>query len=363
MDEERVHANDSVRRAAVVDLYLRCVAAKPVEVTVALAWRREAEWSSDLRVATSMTFASSVQLPSRRPVRALLVAALATIAAATGGCEVNVSTGDSGDDAEPKAPVAAGSRTFAERADAICTEHASRVRAIGNRLGIPKQPDQYAAYDRERTTAAANQLDALERLVPPADQKQAYAGWLENHRAYVRTFEQGVAAAQARDEQAYKRHSQERFALGSKQLAVAKEFGMQACSRTLPSDAEAEVRELVTRVLTGQDPKQSCQSEVTRAFIESNAGGSISECEVVLSELARDGATVTFTGFSGVDEVLASAKVRFSTRQGKAPKALTYDLIYEEGRVPGWRLDSAFDPQTVQPSSPAAGASGSAVTS
>lgn len=291
--------------------------------------------------------------------RRLLAASALLAAAALAGCEVTINAGDGGGDEPTPAPVAAGSRSFAERADAVCTDHARRVRAIGDRLGLPQSLEQQARYDRERAAASAAQLAALERLVPSAANRAAYAAWLDNHRAYVRTYEQGAAAAAAGDQAAHAELSRERLALGTEQVQAARALEMAACSRTLPADATAEVRDLVARVLTGEDPVTSCEQEVTQAFIDSNAGGSLLACEEVLTGLQRDGATVSFQGFSGVDEVLASAKVRFSTQRGKQPKALTYDLIYVEGRVPGWRIDSAFEPPaTTQPSAPPSSSSG-----
>lgn len=273
------------------------------------------------------------------------MAAALSLATMLGACEVTINAGDGDDGPAPAPPSApAGSRSFAERADAVCVDHARDVAAIGARLGLPQGLAQQATYDRERARASAQQLAALARIVPPADARAAYDELLANHRAYVRAYEAGAAAAAAGDQAAFERASRERLAIGTEQLRLAQSLQLRACSRTLPPAAVAEVRDLVARVLTGADPRRSCELEVTQAFIDSNIGGSLAACETELAALAQDGATVSFIGFSGVDDVIASARVRFSTQRGKAPKVLTYDLIHGDGRRGGWRIDSAYEP-------------------
>ncbi len=110
------------------------------------------------------------------------------------------------------------------------------------------------------------------------------------------------------------------------------------------------MQRVVERVLLGQDPDGSCANDITEQFLETNLTGTRKGCEEVLRGLRSDGATVTFQrsvgvdGVTGVDKVVASANVTFSTERGKPGKSLVYDLIWDESR---WRIDSAFDRSAV----------------
>ncbi len=250
----------------------------------------------------------------------------------------------------PASPTSGGAATssFARDADEICADHARSVEAIGARLGVPSElgSDQQA-YDRARAQASAAQLRELERLSPPSADAAQFAALLSNHREYASLYEQAVPVADGSDAARYRELTSQRLRLGQAQVELSADLGLQACSRTLPPEVAEEVRTVVERVFTGADPEGSCERDVTPAFIDSNLSGSLTACREILEGLATDGATVEFVRFNGVDEVVASAVVRFSTEQGKPPRDLTYDLTWN-ARGNQWRLNSAFDPQSVR---------------
>lgn len=254
----------------------------------------------------------------------------------------------------PGAPPADPTR-FLGTVDAVCIQHARDVRDLTRELGAPEAFADRAPHDARRAQTVRDQADRLQALHPPPSLRERFLPFLDAATAYADAFEASARAAAAGDEAAWQPTVRAHLDRGGALIAAAVELGLRACSRRPSASVAAAVRSTTERVLLGRDPARSCARDVTRAFLRSNLSGSRRSCLEVLRGLTADGATVTFVeeagvrGVTGVDGVIASANVRFSTRRGRPAKRLVYDLVREDGR---WLLDSAFEPPTTEDDEP-----------
>lgn len=264
--------------------------------------------------------------------RRLLAAIAAGLALAVSAC------GEEDEPADAVPPRSAAD--YRAAADAACVTFARENDRLV-RGSTPENLTQQAALDTALARAADAQTRALDALAAPADLARTHDALVANHRENADAYRAAAGEAQAGDADGHAAATRRRAEIGNEQLRISRELGLQDCARVLPEDTRTRVEEVTRRVLLGTDPARSCDEDVTAAFLQSNLSGTRAACREVLRGLRDDGATVDVESITGVDRVIASANVRFSTEGGKPAKALTYDLVWEDG---AWRLQSAFDP-------------------
>lgn len=269
----------------------------------------------------------------------LVLCTFAAAALAVGGCGADE---EPADDVPPRS--AADYRTAA---DTACTAFA-RTNDELVRDGAPQTLDEQERLDTALAEAADTQAAAFAALSAPADLQADHEALVANHRENADAYRTAAQAAGDGDADGHREATQARNDVGTEQLRLSRELGLEACARVLPTVARGDVQTVTRRVLLGEAPDRSCDEDVTEAFLASNLSGTREACVEILEGLRADGATIDISSITGVDGVIASANVAFSTERGKEPRTLTYDLVWDKD-ASAWKLNSAFDPEARLP--------------
>lgn len=265
---------------------------------------------------------------------ATLLVLSAALLAACGSDE----SGD-GTTSGPGAGAGGDVEAFLAAVDATCVEHAVAVNELSERLGVPQGFKDAAAYDQARADAAAEQADAAVAIDPPPDLAAEYELLAASYQDYAAAYQENADLAKAGEEAAWEASTEARRELGNEQLELAEGLGLQACARMLSAVQETAVMEVTERVLTGSSPVRSCEEDITAAYQQLLGGRR--GCVRELFALREEGVAPEFLFFTGVDGVLASANVNYTSTADAAPKYLIYDFVWDEAGE-RWLMDSSF---------------------
>lgn len=273
-------------------------------------------------------------------IRPALIAALGAAVMAASAC-------GGGDDDSADATPPRSAAEYRAAADAACAAFA-RTNDELVRAGTPQTLDEQERLDTALAEAADTQAETFAALAAPANLQSDHEALVANHRENADAYRRAAAAAGQNDADAHAAATEARAEVGNEQLRLSRALGLEACARVLPAAARGDVQAVTRRVLLGESPEQSCDGDVTEAFIASNLSGTREACIGILEGLRDDGATVDISSITGVDGVIASANVAFSTERGKTPRTLTYDLVWDED-ASAWKINSAFDAEARLP--------------
>jgi hypothetical protein len=137
-----------------------------------------------------------------------------------------------GEDADGTEPL--DEQEFIQRGDEICRSAQDQVAEL--RRDPPSTPQQSARFTEELIGVFEQEVGELEALEPPPDRAAAFDRYLEAREEAIGFLEEGLAAAEREDAEAYA-EAQADVASGQVQRAeLAQQVGFTECSRPLTGE-------------------------------------------------------------------------------------------------------------------------------
>jgi hypothetical protein len=161
---------------------------------------------------------------------------------------------------------------FVAEADAACLDTARAVAKARADTEVPQSPAQAAAVIDAELPERIEGLGRLQALEPPEQLAVTWAEFLAIEEERVVAQEQGLAAANREDEEAFADYQLRYERLSDRLADVGAAVGLQDCAELLPPAGQRDVAEAVEKLLTSFDSERVCNEVVTERFLDAFYG-------------------------------------------------------------------------------------------
>jgi hypothetical protein len=222
---------------------------------------------------------------------------------------------------------------FVAEANETCLDTARQVARARADTEIPQSPAQAATVIDAELPARIEGLSRLQALEPPEQLASNWVQFVALQEQRVVTQEQGLAAAQREDDQAFADY-QLRFERLSDDLAeFGTLLGLEACAELLPPAGQRDVAETVERLLTSFDSERVCTEAVTERFIDAYYA-SVQNC--IDTRPAPTAVSLKLLDSGGVASTYAFVDVEVTDFLGEK-RQIRVELVFDGGT---WRVDN-----------------------
>ncbi len=143
-------------------------------------------------------------------------------------CSLVLFLGACSDDDEGNAPEPLTKADVIERVDKICRQGQGQIEG----LEAPKSLAASADFLGRVLPVVRENLDRIRAIGQvPAEDRELFLEWLQAREGIVKTTQQMIAAAEAKDQAAFQRLASEQDKLDSRADKAAREYGFKVCGQ------------------------------------------------------------------------------------------------------------------------------------